>query len=107
VGDGGPLVLVDAMMGAPAGRVEPVAIAQLDDTSRFGASSHGLGLGQLLALARVLSPGFETRLWLQVVGVGIAMPTRGVSQLSPAVRAAIPTAAALAVALVRGVVLPG
>jgi hydrogenase maturation protease len=100
-GDGAPLVLVDGMMGAPAGLVRQIAIEELDDTMRFGASSHGFGVRQALALAQALSAGAAARPCAQLVGIGIANARRGAPGLSPAVRSAIPAAAALALELAR------
>lgn len=101
------VVLVDAMIGARAGQVRQVAIQELDDTIPFRSSSHGFGLRQAIALAEALSPGADQRPRVQLVGIGIATATHGGSRLSPAVGAAIPAAAALAVALVRNVRRPG
>jgi hydrogenase maturation protease len=94
-------VLVDGAIGVPVGLVRQIALDELDNVSPLGASSHGIGVHQAIGLAGALSPG-AAPLWLRLIGIGIAMPTPGQPRLSPTVRTAISVAAALAVALVRG-----
>jgi hydrogenase maturation protease len=107
VGDGTPLVLVDAIVGVPAGLVRKIAIEELDHSSPLRASSHGFEVRQIFALAQALSIGADMRPCAQLVGIGIASGTRGESRLSAAVRSAVCPAAALALALVRSVRCPG
>lgn len=107
VADRTPPVLIDGMIGAPAGQVRQIAIEEIDDRIPFRTSSHGFGVHQAIALARALSRGSEQRWCIQLVGIGIATATHHRPQLSPAVRAAVPAAAALALALVRDVRPPG
>ena len=106
VADARHVVVVDGMTGAPPGQVRLVALEELDDTIAFRGSSHGLGVCQAIAIARALTAGAAPGAAVQLVGIGIALATPGSSQLSPAVRAAIPTAAALAVTLARAITSP-
>ena len=90
-----PIVLVDAVVGhGTVGEVlelDAHALGLRPEGPR-ALSTHGVDVGQAIALARVLSPGaISSRIWL--VGVTIARPDRYVHGLSPAVRAAIPRAA--------------
>jgi hydrogenase maturation protease len=101
VGDGARMVLVDAMIGTPVGQLRSIAIGELDDIRPFRASSHGFGVSHAIMLARVLSPGTAPPPCVHLVGIGIATAARGEPRLSPAVRRAVPAAAALAVALAR------
>lgn len=96
----GAVVLVDAVVGAPAGAVQVIAPDALDPAAAFAASSHGLGVAAAIALARTLAgAAFTPRLHL--VAVAIAAPARGRAGLCPSVAAAVPRAAALALALAR------
>jgi hydrogenase maturation protease len=95
--DGAPVVLVDGVIGIPVGYARQLALDALDGRDPFRASSHGFGVRQAIALAQALSPDLCVRL----VGVGIANVKAFEPRLSAQVAAAVPNAAALAVALAR------
>ncbi len=99
-----PVVLVDAMVGHGAiGEVLAFGVEALDAPSRGPrpVSTHGVDIGQAIALARLLSAdALSPAIW--VVGVSIAPPRRFVHGLSPAVRAAIPAAARAVLARAGG-----
>ena len=89
----GEVVIVDALLADPPGRVllldEP-ALARLGPGR---LSSHGLGVAQAIGLARALAPALIARRF-QLVGVTIAPPRRGESSLSDEVARALPEAVA-------------
>ena len=93
-----PLVVVDAVLGIPAGESVVLAPQAMLDGPRT-ASSHGFGVEEAIALARVLgSPGAGR---VQLVGIGIEAPRRFEQGLSPEVARGVPQAAALALSLLR------
>ena len=86
------VVLVDAVLGSPAGAVLELSPAELSSQAPQPASSHGLGAARAIALARALSPdGAASR--VRVVAVTIHAPGRYRAGLSPEVAAAVPQAA--------------
>lgn len=89
----GPVILVDAVVGAEPGDVLDLAP---DDLARHGLtplSTHGVGVVQAIALARTLSPDAVSPR-IRIVGVGIAPPAPSYHPaLSPPVAAAVPRAA--------------
>jgi hydrogenase maturation protease len=89
-----PVVVIDALVGRDPGEVQEVELAEVAGSSGF--SSHGLGLREAVDLARVILPVTSQ---LHVVAVTISPPARHQRGLSPAVAAAVPHAAALALAL--------
>jgi hydrogenase maturation protease len=94
-----PVVLLDAVLEDPPGRVidvVPEAVAP-----RRTVSTHGLGVAQAIALARVVAPG-RVSPSIRLVGITIARPARYAQALSPAVAAAVPAAVTRVRALVRG-----
>ena len=94
----GPVVIVDALLAPPPGRVCEVDGAALEDAGFSPLSSHGVGLREAIELARALAPGrFTPRLAL--VGVTIAWARPGARRLSISVAAAVPRAATLALTL--------
>jgi hydrogenase maturation protease len=95
----GPVVLVDAVLAPAPGRILELTPAQLDDSRRTPVSSHGIGVAEAIALARLLAPDRLSPA-LRIVGVTIARPRHHTSRLSPAVAGAVPRAAARALALV-------
>jgi hydrogenase maturation protease len=95
------VVIVDALLGTPAGTTREIGIAEIDAAGPSTLSSHGMGLSQAIELARTLAPDrFAPR--LHIVAVTIARPRPGERRLSPAVAAAVPHAAAIAVTLAGG-----
>ncbi len=84
----GPVVLVDALLGEPAGRVAALPPEALSEAALTPLSSHGLSAGQALALARRLAPGAVSPR-VTVVGVTISPPRRYEARLSPEVAAAV------------------
>jgi hydrogenase maturation protease len=96
----GPVVIVDALLGEPAGRVVALAPEALSEAALTPLSSHGLSAGQALALARRLAPGAVSPR-VVVVGVTIAAPRRYEARLSPEVAAAVGPAAEAALAAAR------
>lgn len=96
--------VVDAVRsGAPPGALHRLDAVPDDDGERAAASSHGLGLGEVLRLGRVLG-----RLPPRVILIGVEC-RRFVAGagLSPAVREAATAAAAGIVAELAGTARPG
>ena len=73
------VVLVDAALGPSAGRVMVLDIASLARAGVQPVSSHGIGVREVVELARLLSP---ERLGdsIRIVAIGIALPQRPVAQ---------------------------
>jgi hydrogenase maturation protease len=99
VAAGRRVVVVDAVAGGRPGTVLQLDLAALDD-GPAPLSSHGLGVADALALARILY-GARVLDGVAIVGVAIERPRGGSFGLSPAVAAAVEPAAALAAALAR------
>ena len=95
-----PVVLVDAVLGAPAGEVLELALEALDSGGLMSVSTHGLGLRQVVELARLLSPGSVSPS-IRLVAVTIARPRRYRQGLSPEVAAAAVRAAAGILSLLK------
>jgi hydrogenase maturation protease len=89
-----PVVLVDAVLASPAGEVLVLEPEELEHRGLSTMSTHGLGVAQAVALARLLSPATVSPS-IHIVGVSISRPERFQQGLSPEVAAAIPRAAAL------------
>ncbi|WP_375772538.1 hydrogenase maturation protease [Archangium gephyra] len=87
-----PVVLVDAVLAAPAGEVLMLEPDELEQRGLSTMSTHGLGVAQAVALARLLSPSAVSPS-IRVVGVSISRPERFRQGLSPEVAAAVPRAA--------------
>jgi len=88
-----PVVIVDAVLGSPAGRVVDLAPGDLAVTGLTPVSTHGIGVAQAIELARVVAcEGIAPS--IRIVGVTIERPMRYVQALSPAVAAAVEPAAA-------------
>ncbi|MBN1210631.1 MAG: hydrogenase maturation protease [Myxococcaceae bacterium] len=87
-----PVVLVDAVLAAPAGEVLVLAPEELEQQGLSTMSTHGLGVAQAVALARLLVPTAVSPS-IHIVGVSISRPERFQQGLSPEVAAAIPRAA--------------
>lgn len=93
----GRVVLVDAVLAAPPGRVVVLPPESLAGAGASPPSSHGLGAAWAIDLALTLSPGATRD--LDIVAVTIRAPARHKVGLSPAVRAAVPRAVAQVLAL--------
>lgn len=87
-----PVVLVDAVLAAPAGEVLELEPDELEPRGFSTMSTHGLGVAQAVALARLLSPAAVSPC-IRIVGVSISRPERFRQGLSPEVAAAVPRAA--------------
>jgi len=87
------VVLVDAVAGAGRpGRVLHLTPAGLQADGPCGSSTHGLGVGWAIELARTLSP--DRIPWrIDLVGISIERPRCLSEGLSAAVAAAVPRAA--------------
>ncbi len=94
-----PVVIVDAVLGAPPGLVVELAPADLAAGGCTPVSTHGLGVAQAIALAHAVAPDGVAPS-IRIVGVTIERPTRYAQALSPAVAAAVAPAAARVRALV-------
>jgi hydrogenase maturation protease len=92
------VILVDAVVAAapcdaPPGEVLVLAPEDLEAGAAVPVSTHGLGVAQAIALARIVDPaGVSPR--IRLVAVRIAPPAARAEGLSPAVAAAVPRAAA-------------
>jgi hydrogenase maturation protease len=95
-----PVVLVDAVLGTPAGEVVTLAPEELESHRRGPVSTHGLGVPRALALARAVA-GARVAPAIHVVGITIARAEPYGPGLSPAVAAAVPRAAERVLALVE------
>jgi hydrogenase maturation protease len=91
------VVVVDAVVDAPAGAVRALDVAALA-AAPPPWSSHGVGVVAAIQIARALH-GDSVLARLAIVGIAIARPGAPALGLSPAVAAAIAPAAALACAL--------
>jgi hydrogenase maturation protease len=87
-----PVVLVDAVLATPAGEVLVLEPEELEQRGLSTMSTHGLGVAQAVALARLLSPAAVSPS-IHIVGVSISRPERFQQGLSPEVAAAVPLAA--------------
>lgn len=104
-GGASPIVIVDAVLAEPAGEVIELEPAALETRGLISVSSHGLSVGQVLALAEATRSDTEPPP-VRIVAITIARAQRGATALSPAVADAVPRAAgralAGAVALAKG-----
>jgi hydrogenase maturation protease len=92
------VVLVDAVLGAIPGRVLQLEVEELSEQGE-PLSSHGIGVSQLIGLARLLSPD-RISPSICIVAVTIARPHRYRRCLSPVVAGVVATAAQQVLALV-------
>jgi hydrogenase maturation protease len=88
----GRVIVVDAVVVPVAGEVIDIDVDRIDPGAPIGVSSHGLGVRQAIALARLAEPEL-TSPDIHVVGVSIARPSRYVEGLSPIVAVAVERAA--------------
>jgi hydrogenase maturation protease len=79
-------------LAAPAGEVLVLEPEELEQRGLSTMSTHGLGVAQAVALARLLSPTAVSPS-IHIVGVSISRPERFQQGLSPEVAAAVPQAA--------------
>ena len=96
-----PVVIVDAVLGSPAGEVLELLPADLARRGARAVSTHGIGVPEAVALARALAPAAVSPS-IRVVAVTIERPARYEQRLSPAVAAALPRAVERVLALVGG-----
>lgn len=88
-----PVVVVDAVVGpGPPGEIVELDEAELGSSSDRLLSTHGLDVARAIALARAVF-GAEAAPSVRVIGVRVAAPARGSLGLSPAVVAAVASAA--------------
>lgn len=92
------LVLVDGVLASPAGEVLALTADDIETRNLVSVSSHGLSVGQAVALGRAVNPDGGPRA-VHVVAITITSAARGVPGLSASVAAAVPRAAARALAL--------
>lgn len=85
------VVVVDAMLDLPPGEVREFAPEDLAAGGPQPLSSHGVGVGQAIALARLLSPATVSPS-IRIVAVTVMRPERYEQGLSPVVEAAVPRA---------------
>jgi hydrogenase maturation protease len=87
------VIVVDAIVGPPPGSIQVLDLEDVSREPRGGFSSHGIGVGQAIALARevLAHPPREVKF----VTVGIDLPNRYSTALSPPIRAAVAQAADL------------
>jgi hydrogenase maturation protease len=90
-----PVVIVDAVLidGCAPGCVVALDADTLPQRAR-SVSTHGVGLAQAIALARILIEPDRLARRIEIVGVAIAIPEAPALELSPAIAAAVPRAAA-------------
>jgi len=96
--DAPPLVVVDAVLAEPPGEVLELSPWEIAARELASVSRRGMTVGQALALADAMRPRGVAPPDIQLVAISIARPPRGVRTLSPAVAAAVPRAADLALA---------
>jgi hydrogenase maturation protease len=95
------VVLVDAAEADPPGEVLVVAPDDLASMQVHCVSTHGVGVADVIALARQLSPDHVSRS-IRIVAVTIARPDRLRVGLSAPVAAAVGRAADTVLELVKG-----
>ena len=95
----GRLVIVDAVLAEPPGEVLDLDAGALESRGLASVSSHGLSVGQALALACATMSEDRSVPDVRVVAITTARPIRGTQGLSDAVAASVPRAARLALEL--------
>jgi hydrogenase maturation protease len=93
------VVMLDAILGTPPGEVLELSPAELAHRTARALSTHGMGVPEAVALARVLAPDAVSPS-IRVVAVTIEKPAHYAPQLSAAVAAAVPRAVERVLALV-------
>lgn len=94
------VVILDAVIKSPAGEVLELDPAALAEQSLASVSSHGLSVGQAIALARELDGDALSR-DIHIIAITIDRPPGYSVALSPAVASAVERAAEIALRLVR------
>lgn len=94
-----PVVIVDAVIHAPAGEVLELSPEQLGRHGGSAISTHGVGVCAAIELAKTLAPESRAES-IRIVAVGISRPQRHAQRLSPAVAAAVPLAVERVLALI-------
>ena len=94
------IVLVDAILGQPAGELAELSPKTLADRAPGRLSSHGVSVPQAIGLARALAQS-STPPTIQIIAISIARPDRCAQGLSPEVAAAVPRAVQRVLARVR------
>lgn len=94
------VVLVDAVLAAPAGLVLELEPEALSQRAPQPTSSHGFSVAQAIELARALAPDGASPC-VRIVAITIAPPGRYRVGLSPEVADAVPEAAARVLALLE------
>lgn len=84
------IVLVDAVLGHPAGQVVEPTLSTLASGSARAVSSHGLGVPEAVGLAQALGGADPSA--VRIVAITIHRPEGYRSGLSPEVAAAVPAA---------------
>jgi hydrogenase maturation protease len=85
------ILLLDAVLGKPAGELVELSVEALSARAPAGVSSHGLGVTQALGLARALA-GDRAFPAVRIIAITIEKPERYARELTPAVAAAVPRA---------------
>jgi len=93
-----PVVLVDAVLQQPTGEVLELTPEELARRQLLPITTHGMGVGQAIELARLLAPDHVSPA-IGIVAVSIARPRRYRQHLSARVAAAVPYAAERALKL--------
>ncbi len=88
------VIVVDAVVGGPAGAVIALDPEHADPSEPVAVSSHGVGVLQAIALAKQLNQGRPIA-HTRRIGVGIERPQGLKAGLSPEVAAAVDRAADL------------
>jgi hydrogenase maturation protease len=86
------VVLVDAALGATPGKVLQLGAEELSEQGLQALSSHGIGVGQVIGLARYLSPE-RISPSVCIVAVTVARADRYRCHLTPVVAGAVARAA--------------
>jgi hydrogenase maturation protease len=96
-----PVVIVDAVLSAPAGRVMEIDAEDLSSGGVRLLSSHGLGVGEIVALARLTAPE-RTSPSIRIVAITTAPPAGFSAVLSSEAAGAVTAAAGRILELVAG-----
>jgi hydrogenase maturation protease len=92
-----PVILVDAVIAGTPGEILELGPDDLATHAACPVSTHGIGVFQVIELARVLSDRISPS--IRIVGVSVARPPRYERRLSQHVAAAVPRAADRVLAL--------
>jgi hydrogenase maturation protease len=86
-----PVIVVDAVVGLRPGTVRELRPDDLASRAALAVSSHGVGVGEAIELARVLNDAPLPS--IRIVGIGVERPGRPAAVLSAPVAAAVERAA--------------